>query len=449
MLASNTLFIDFFHSLPFVRNVLYQSVSSDTLSDYLGPENIVKHASPPILDSMPRSVAPNEQFLVELIKEQEQSIGAIEKSIEQLESIIQLLKKNHDKEAHNFTHLKTILEQCSDRSEQLIHDNVEENKSLIEVKDVSKHLKEHQSDVKVLKEKKNGVKIIRGRFKSNVKDQITLSIKNNKSINQQKVSPLSTPRQNSTEDSLKKRKLASSIEQKKQLFESFSQSNPQSPTDKFDLVSRYSNELRSTPPKNELESEYHLYPSEIKHEQRTHYGTLALLDRVLKLQVVDSVTSILQTWCGLYDHFKVVFDSDSNGQENETFNTTIMNQPNLYFINYDSKGNVFGLFQKNPITTPWKWIEDTDQFFFLLFYNNTSLLKKYSLLNGMKGSFMCYENYGCLYSFGFFPNACISINKNNLPSSFGKVESIYDCSPIDFNSNEPIFTKRIVVVQMY
>ncbi|KAL7713221.1 hypothetical protein QTN25_009281 [Entamoeba marina] len=160
----------------------------------------------------------------------------------------------------------------------------------------------------------------------------------------------------------------------------------------------------------------------------------------------------------------VLYDSDRDGQSNECFNEKVIGKSNIFFINFDEFGNIYGTFVKKSLTKhntrciDHYFNPDNDHFIFSLRTDGKSqptcwYLKKSP--NGRSGIYLYnneVKNNNCLYVVGQL--GFMTIAKSTVEESdFYKLSNEYeDMNDFDLNGrngwNERFIVDRVLVIQM-
>ena len=160
----------------------------------------------------------------------------------------------------------------------------------------------------------------------------------------------------------------------------------------------------------------------------------------------------LEEWSGkTYD--KIIYDSNTDGEDSSVFESKVMDQQYLYFIVVDSDNNVFGNYCSAVLDVKDNYIPDEESFIFTLNSNNRCVAKKYDVKK-LKNKKTMHIHSGRFYGCGV--GHVISVAGINNPESYVKCGSgsCYEGSSnleiVGTDSNdETYFTpKRVVVIQM-
>ncbi|KAL7716636.1 hypothetical protein QTN25_005931 [Entamoeba marina] len=163
----------------------------------------------------------------------------------------------------------------------------------------------------------------------------------------------------------------------------------------------------------------------------------------------------LSEWCEKKTSH-IVFDSNIDGSSNSVLFEKISKKHDLYFVNFDSKGNIFGAYIKSDITTLDEWNYDENHFVFVVKSNNKTLPPTKWLMNvGCLGGVLIYDEDDRLYSVGN-GNGFFTIWKTGLcECSCHELNETYEMeSPQELNGTnyptdqEKFSIDRIVIFQM-
>ncbi|KAL7720638.1 TLDc domain-containing protein [Entamoeba marina] len=125
----------------------------------------------------------------------------------------------------------------------------------------------------------------------------------------------------------------------------------------------------------------------------------------------------LREWSGHYN-YNLIYDTDEDGCDNEIFGNRLMNKNNLYIINIDEKGNIFGCYCNNSIKQMDVSTFNSIKFVFSL--QNSSSLKplaqRWKLKDLSDGSITLWKNKDCLYGIGG-DNGWVAVHKTHLSTS--------------------------------
>ncbi|BFU22732.1 hypothetical protein EHI8A_216450 [Entamoeba histolytica HM-1:IMSS-B] len=193
---------------------------------------------------------------------------------------------------------------------------------------------------------------------------------------------------------------------------------------------------------------------EMKQELPEGYLPKRIFKSTCKHIVEVSGTSFnlkyIQEWTGHKSH-TIIFDSDKDGIQNETFNKCILNKQNIGIIYIDKKDNVFGYYSPLGITKIGEYNYDNNHFIFSLKREQFETGKQFFVKDNVKCGILLRDNDDILSwlgnsDFGF---ACYKPGKDE--SFFRKLSLVYnDIDDIYLNdTNYPIEfgVKRIVVMQ--
>ncbi|KAL7715424.1 TLDc domain-containing protein [Entamoeba marina] len=159
--------------------------------------------------------------------------------------------------------------------------------------------------------------------------------------------------------------------------------------------------------------------------------------------------SCLKEWSNL-NEFTLLFDSDIHGfVNNKEFSSYLLNKKNLYIINFDEDGNVFGGYVNSRITDSRSFITDENAFVFSLLRNGVVKNSKYNIIPSSKN-----ESFALVGSLGFYVFGKIDIAVKQL----GDNAAFCKQASFNYNGEEFPFTDhqfpntfkllRIVVVEM-
>ncbi|KAL7715688.1 TLDc domain-containing protein [Entamoeba marina] len=174
-----------------------------------------------------------------------------------------------------------------------------------------------------------------------------------------------------------------------------------------------------------------------------------------ELGVIKSNLSTLEEWSEL-KQFNVLFDSDVDGNvSNETFNSKVIGKSNLYYINYDEDGNVFGCFVKDEVWKTNEYINGLGWFMFSLNSNERiKNPKRWLPKQSCDEGFILYEKHVSYYAIGNsgWNDFCVcKINqKSSWCDNISKAFKGLGNSDLTGSRFPNLFSvKRIVVIQMH
>ncbi|EDR23016.1 hypothetical protein EDI_123210 [Entamoeba dispar SAW760] len=166
-----------------------------------------------------------------------------------------------------------------------------------------------------------------------------------------------------------------------------------------------------------------------------------------ELRIIGEHYIYLQNWCNL-NECQIVFDSSHNSHEQ--FNYKIMNKPNLYFINFDEFGYVFGAFVSVPIHETNKFISDPNHFIFSLKKSTFKPMKWNPIGDNSSNALFVYKNESYLYQVGHI--GCFIIHQTGVADSYCKnLQIAYLGAPSSLSNTdsfEDFSVTRVVVIQM-
>ncbi|ELP90362.1 hypothetical protein EIN_215150 [Entamoeba invadens IP1] len=170
---------------------------------------------------------------------------------------------------------------------------------------------------------------------------------------------------------------------------------------------------------------------------------------------IASNMKLLSSWTELgWSH--VVYDSNIAPKTNDTFISSILNRPNLLFINYDDKGNVFGVFVPMKIGYTNDWVIDGFHFVLSLESNGrySEPIRWFKKTEVESGIFI-FENDDRLYSVGngngFFTVWKVGMKESSCRNLSEVYEEMEDdaLTGSDFKTNpEKTTIDRVIVIQM-
>ena len=162
------------------------------------------------------------------------------------------------------------------------------------------------------------------------------------------------------------------------------------------------------------------------------------------------VTDTLEKWSHL--RFKnVIFDSDVDESSNREFNSRIKGRSNLYFINIDENGMVFGGYFDGKIENTEMWNYGNKQFIFTMNeFGKKGQIKKCNQKK-KSGIFITNRNDNMLYTFYYGFGIAKPYKKDSYccPNINKWYEDIDNKTLNNIEKYDKFQTKRILVVEMY
>ncbi|KAL7712391.1 TLDc domain-containing protein [Entamoeba marina] len=137
----------------------------------------------------------------------------------------------------------------------------------------------------------------------------------------------------------------------------------------------------------------------------------------IEIMSIGKSLSILENWCNL-SNSNIVYDSDRDNIENKTLINKIIGRDNLYFINFDDEGNIFGGFIHSKITATFpSCMIDPNAFVFSLSKNGIQNPKRFMIhkkyadsafwLNSEDGDYLyCFGNDVFIFRIGDHSSYC-------------------------------------------
>ncbi|ELP90497.1 hypothetical protein EIN_018560 [Entamoeba invadens IP1] len=159
---------------------------------------------------------------------------------------------------------------------------------------------------------------------------------------------------------------------------------------------------------------------------------------------------------GLLPKGSVLYDSDIyGGTSSDEFTKRIVGKRNLFFFNFDQKGNVFGAYIKSMITGTDVWIEDSNHFIISIDSTEPITSQKHWFPKGRnaKHALMVYKNDpNKLYTVGGFGYGYFTICKTNVCLSHcvnlsWEYKNMEDTDLNGTNHPQYFLTKRILVIE--
>ncbi|KAL7720808.1 TLDc domain-containing protein [Entamoeba marina] len=158
----------------------------------------------------------------------------------------------------------------------------------------------------------------------------------------------------------------------------------------------------------------------------------------------------------------IIYDSTIDSKLSKEFYERILNQPNIYIINVDEFGNIFGSYFKKPIDKIDSWMYTSDHFIFSLESNGKfTQPMKWTANVGEEGGIRLYDKdikklyeigNGEFWSgmrFGYFTIADINVKGSCFCNLSFRYEGIKNDDLNGLNGAQNTFiVNRIVVLQM-
>ena len=177
-------------------------------------------------------------------------------------------------------------------------------------------------------------------------------------------------------------------------------------------------------------------------------------------EYIEENIEILEEWSERQVD-NILYDSDRDGKDSQTFRNKIMNHQHLYFIIIDSDNNVFGHYNEVTISkTNYEYTRDEQSFMYTLNNNNRCGIKKFQLKSTeydhsvyIKGEAGNSNYYFCGNggSYGWCEVISIGNNSSQLCDMSKSYEGI---NKTDLIGRDPgtqrikFTTKRLIVLEM-
>ncbi|EDR29206.1 hypothetical protein EDI_033130 [Entamoeba dispar SAW760] len=166
-----------------------------------------------------------------------------------------------------------------------------------------------------------------------------------------------------------------------------------------------------------------------------------------RLNVLIPYFTYLQKWSKC-SKFNVLYDSRETPKDDEDWFRPILNHPNLYFINVDQNGSIFGGFTFKAPIEPKKYVVDPNHFLFSLRIEQTDFVHQYKSKKP-QGLMVC-EKSKIMYGFGLSESCmdiyfahkkgscCFNLSKNYINLENTGLNTL--CHPNDF-----VVTRTIIL----
>ncbi|KAL7716402.1 TLDc domain-containing protein [Entamoeba marina] len=119
-----------------------------------------------------------------------------------------------------------------------------------------------------------------------------------------------------------------------------------------------------------------------------------------QMEKIGMCMNSLRTWSGL-NKCSLIFDSNTDGDDNQDLCNKLINKSKLYFINFDDDGNIFGGYFSGEISKINWWLPDPNAFVFSLFRNGRENQRMFKIKPQMQhAAFFLYPKSDWLYCFG-------------------------------------------------
>ncbi|KAL7716662.1 TLDc domain-containing protein [Entamoeba marina] len=183
--------------------------------------------------------------------------------------------------------------------------------------------------------------------------------------------------------------------------------------------------------------------SELTHQQQITYSNI-----VKSLLNTKKFKKTLNGWVQT-SNFSTLFDSSTTDNDGGILRQKLLKKKELFFINFDGVGNVFGGYLSKEIQTINGWIRDPKSFVFS-YYRNGELVKKKYLHRDGGSSFKLCSKGDSLYVFGKKKHdikvaKLLQQSSSCTPTSYGSPKLI---KPLAEDSQNPFALIRIVVLQL-
>ncbi|EKE39896.1 hypothetical protein ENUP19_0216G0031 [Entamoeba nuttalli] len=202
---------------------------------------------------------------------------------------------------------------------------------------------------------------------------------------------------------------------------------------------------------NKRKEEFQLRRTELTNMKFIIPNRIDIIPFTLKIdkefRIIEEYYIYLQNWSNL-NEYQILFDSFLDSQNQ--FNDRVMNKRNLYFINFDEFGYVFGAFVSVPILETNKFISDPNHFIFSLKKSIFKPMKWNPIGDNSSNALFIYRNESYLYQVGH--TGCFIIHQTGVSNSYCKnLQIAYLGAPSSLSNTESFedfSVNRVIVIQM-